>query len=1060
MKRLLNWLIWLVPALMGPMHLALAQTNADFTQGVAPIGSNALVWFKPTSATTTWVDVHYRLNNGPQQNFRMMLNTGAMRYEQSVANAAAGSSTISYSFTYNKGAPAYDSSWFTYLGGSSSGNTSTPPPTTSTPPPPTSSALSFTQGTSASGSTATLWFKPSQPISWVDVHYTAGSSPQQNVRMSFNASTARYEKAVTVSPGQTINHWFTYSVNGTVATNTAAVNGTGTATTASVAAPAFSPGAGTYNAAQTISLSTTTAGATIRYTLDGSNPTTASPVYAGSFLLSASKTVKALATKAGFADSPVSSAPYAISSPGAWNGLTTIQVLNATGGKWTDSQVYWAIIGRDPATGKFVHVDAAGRFIPMTLADNGPLSRDGVTYSNYFYSLAQARAVTIGAIDSARLLMSVGNPMYIRVVADPAGRIAYAGANIENPTDPNRDVIFDFGEFAILPKGKPSQGIFVNTTRVDHFGFPLQLRVQGLNGYDQTVGETLSDSRDSIFSGFSASVPAAFQGLAQSPYSPHRIIAPAHANFAPGKANANYLQPYIDQVWARFRNQDLVVKLDNLGTFTGRISGDVLRFTGGAMGGTYYVNGKPTTAMVMLGNGLLNDPKGASDVGTQLQLQAQLCAALNRGVAEDPSNWHNPAAFYPAGVLANEYAKFWHSRSLNKLAYGFAYDDVGNQSPSLHTDSPTTVTFTIGWGQSGPALAVPAGVAPTVAITDNVTGASANGPVTFTFKFSQDVGTSFTASDIIVKGGTKGTFTRISGTLATLVVTPDPAVNGNLTVSIGASSVTDAANRPNTAVASATRPYTPTTSPSNTWTLSWSDEFNGTALDTSVWSYDTGAGGWGNGESQNYQPQNVVVKDGFLTITAKREAVAGAAYTSARIQTSRKKTFLYGRFEMRAKLPTGQGMWPAFWLLGASCNSFGLYGGNLSWPRCGEIDAMEMVGGLADGSGDFTTHGTLHYLNAAGVNPMPGFAYRNQARLSDDFHVYTVDWTPQGFTWYIDGVAFGSKPMAGDMAAFQQPFFILLNLAVGGNWGGWPNASTSFPQTYVIDYVRQYTRAW
>ena len=244
------------------------------------------------------------------------------------------------------------------------------------------------------------------------------------------------------------------------------------------------------------------------------------------------------------------------------------------------------------------------------------------------------------------------------------------------------------------------------------------------------------------------------------------------------------------------------------------------------------------------------------------------------------------------------------------------------------------------------------------------------------------------------------------------------------------------------------------------WTLAWSDEFNGTALDSTVWTHDIGAGGWGNNEAQFYQPQNASVKDGFLTITARRGSVGGAAYTSSRIHTARKKTFAHGRFEMRARLPEGQGMWPAFWLLGANCNAFGLYGGTVSWPGCGEIDVMEMVGGLPDGSGDFTTHGTLHYLNAAGLNPMPSHAFRNPTRLSADFHVYRVDWTPQGFTWSIDGVVFGSQPMAADMTAFQQPFFILLNLAVGGNWGGWPDASTAFPQTYVIDYVRQYTKPW
>src|SRR6185369_12762189 len=121
--------------------------------------------------------------------------------------------------------------------------------------------------------------------------------------------------------------------------------------------------------------------------------------------------------------------------------------------------------------------------------------------------------------------------MYIQVNIDGAGHIAYAGANIENPTDPNIDVTFDFGEFAILPKGNAQQGIFINTTRVDQFGFPLKLRLQGLGGYDQTVGEPLTESRDTLFSKFQAEVPAPFRSLAQAPYAPYRIIAPAHASF-------------------------------------------------------------------------------------------------------------------------------------------------------------------------------------------------------------------------------------------------------------------------------------------------------------------------------------------------------------------------------------------------------------------------------------------------------------------------------------------------------------------------------------------------
>jgi hypothetical protein len=135
-----------------------------------------------------------------------------------------------------------------------------------------------------------------------------------------------------------------------------------------------------------------------------------------------------------------------------------------------------------------------------------------------------------------------------------------------------------------------------------------------------------------------------------------------------------------------------------MGTFTGRVqANNTFRFTGGNQNGTYYINGKLNTSQVMLGEGLLNDPAGASHVGVQLQIQAQVCAALNRHVFEQPTRWHDAAYFYPAGGLANYYAKFWHEHSIDAKAYGFAYDDVGDWSPSLYTRAPTTVTFSIGW---------------------------------------------------------------------------------------------------------------------------------------------------------------------------------------------------------------------------------------------------------------------------------------------------------------------------------------------------------------------------
>jgi beta-glucanase (GH16 family) len=351
-------------------------------------------------------------------------------------------------------------------------------------------------------------------------------------------------------------------------------------------------------------------------------------------------------------------------------------------------------------------------------------------------------------------------------------------------------------------------------------------------------------------------------------------------------------------------------------------------------------------------------------------------------------------------------------------------------------------------------------VAPTLVVSDASPGASATGAWTVLFAFSESVGTSFSAEDIALTGSISvGALEKIDEKNYSLRLTPDANSSGVLTLSVAANKFSDVALISNAQASSYSKNYNTQTVTSD-WVMDWSEEFNGTQLNTNVWSFDTGSGGWGNNESQYYQASNATVKDGFLTITAKQERVGDADYTSTRIQSSRKKSFTYGRFEMRAKLPATQGMWPAFWLLGDACNSFNLYGGTVNWPDCGEIDIMEMIGGLTDRTGDYTSYGTLHYRNALNFNPAPSFSNRNAKPLSEDFHVYTMDWTPQGFTWYVDGIAFGTKLISADMAAFHKPYFMLLNLAVGGNWGGWVDSSTRFPQTFVIDYVRHYTRPW
>lgn len=250
--------------------------------------------------------------------------------------------------------------------------------------------------------------------------------------------------------------------------------------------------------------------------------------------------------------------------------------------------------------------------------------------------------------------------------------------------------------------------------------------------------------------------------------------------------------------------------------------------------------------------------------------------------------------------------------------------------------------------------------------------------------------------------------------------------------------------------------------PSSMWTLVWSDEFSGrdgSSPDLQKWTYDIGGEGWGNQELEYYtnRKENARIENGNLVITALRETYTGADgltrdYTSARLKTPGLFTQAYGRFEARIKIPEGQGMWPAFWMLGEDISSAG-------WPKCGEIDIMENVGKEPG-----TVHGSLHgpsterpTSDLTGIFNLP--AGRN---FADDFHLYAIEWEPAIVRFYVDSNLYAtfnsSQWPAGGKWVFDHPFFIILNLAVGGNWPGNPDASTKFPQSMLVDYVRVYTK--
>jgi beta-glucanase (GH16 family) len=244
--------------------------------------------------------------------------------------------------------------------------------------------------------------------------------------------------------------------------------------------------------------------------------------------------------------------------------------------------------------------------------------------------------------------------------------------------------------------------------------------------------------------------------------------------------------------------------------------------------------------------------------------------------------------------------------------------------------------------------------------------------------------------------------------------------------------------------------------------LIWSDEFDqpaGSSPLSTHWVYDLGASGWGNKELQNYtnaaanasMVADSDASDGMaLAIRALKTATGG--YTSARLKTLNRFAPKYGRIEARAKLPNGQGIWPAFWMLGTNIGSVG-------WPACGEIDIVESIN-----ANPKVVYGTLHGPGYSGDNALKGKLTLPSGTLDQAYHVYAVDWSPDKIVWYFDGAAYhtetaSSVPPGSRWVFNDHPFFLILNLAVGGNWPGYPDASTAFPQTYLIDYVRVYESA-
>jgi beta-glucanase (GH16 family) len=255
--------------------------------------------------------------------------------------------------------------------------------------------------------------------------------------------------------------------------------------------------------------------------------------------------------------------------------------------------------------------------------------------------------------------------------------------------------------------------------------------------------------------------------------------------------------------------------------------------------------------------------------------------------------------------------------------------------------------------------------------------------------------------------------------------------------------------------------HAPRVAPARDWVLTWADEFNGpdgSAPDPAKWTIITAGHGFGNNELQYYtaRPENLHIENGMLVMTARKESFTGVegvtrAYTSARLQTKGDFEQKYGRMEARIKIPDGgRGIWPAFWMMGSDFDSIG-------WPRCGEVDIMENIG-----SEPGSVHGTLHGPGYSGATPLTGtYTLPGNVHVGADFHRFAAEWEPGVIRFYIDDTLFetwSADKIPGKHWAFDHPFYLLLDLAVGGNWPGAPDEHTVFPSQMLVDYVRVYRR--
>ena len=356
---------------------------------------------------------------------------------------------------------------------------------------------------------------------------------------------------------------------------------------------------------------------------------------------------------------------------------------NATEGLAAGEPAYLVFTARD-AAGRFCRLDRSGQFQPCSTADN-VVQKDGRSWCDYGIPMNELRQLDLppGArLDSARVYFSVGSPLYLRVDELTGGLVQPDPAN---PSDPNASIRYDWIELAL-----DDTGFHGNTTSVDQYGLSVALSVVDRTDPDHPLGPVgITESRSALFAAWRAEMPASFAALADA--GDLRILAPAHGAFRNSGQQGDYLREYIDRMWARYRGEPLVLTPDE-GTFTGQVDEqDRIIFTREGDPAPYVIAGKPTTQEAFLGDGVLAQGSGLEKV-----LGAQIAALLNRHLLENPGAWRDASAYY-LQEPCNRYAWFWHRHSLGGKAYGFAYDDVNDQSSSLAARDPQEIRVILRW---------------------------------------------------------------------------------------------------------------------------------------------------------------------------------------------------------------------------------------------------------------------------------------------------------------------------------------------------------------------------